>query len=75
MSPTREVKRAAQDAFEDWLTWDTFDHEKPYGGGTNDQEVEWLDAIRAVESARKKAEADVQAEEQAIAEAEAKKKK
>lgn len=58
----------------DWLTWDTFDHEKPYGGGTENQEVEWLDAIRAVESARKVAEADAQAEENAIAEAEAKRK-
>jgi hypothetical protein len=60
---------------QDWLTWDTFDHEKPYGGGTENQEVEWLDAIRAIESARKAAESDSQAEEQARAEAESKKKK
>ena len=67
MSPTREVKRAAQSALQDWLTWDTFDHEKPYGGGTEDQEAEWLDAIRAVESASKRAEADENAEEAARA--------
>jgi hypothetical protein len=60
---------------QDWLTWDTFDHETPHGGGTEQQEVEWLDAIRAVESARKKAEADTQEEEQARAEAEANKRK
>ena len=60
---------------QDWLTWDTFDHEKPFGGGTEDQEVEWLDAIRAVESARKRAEADAQEEEVARAKAESNKKK
>jgi hypothetical protein len=75
LRPTREVKAAAQDAMNDWLTWDTFDHEKPYGGGTENQEVEWLDAIRAIESARKAAEADSQAEEEARQAAEAKKKK
>jgi len=75
LRPTREVKQAAQDAMQDWLTWDTFDHEKPHGGGTEDQEVEWLDAIRAVESARKRAESDEQAEEAARAEAASKKKK
>jgi len=72
MKPTREAKRAATEALQDWIVWETFDHNFLYDGGLLEQENEWLDAIAAVSAASNKAEDFIQAEQQAMQEAEQK---
>lgn len=51
LKPTREVKRAYDEALEDYLTYKNFGERYPQGGGHDDQPAEWVEYIQAFKTA------------------------
>jgi hypothetical protein len=57
---TREVRRAAHDAMEDYQNYTTFEHATM--GGYDEQPAEWVEAITCIKAASEEARHTIEAE-------------
>jgi len=55
LKPTREVKRAYEEAMEDYHTYKNFGERYPNDGGHDDQPAEWIEYIQAFKTADNRA--------------------
>ncbi len=69
--PTREARKAAYDAVENYALFKTFG--MPKAGGYDDQDAEWVDGINACTYSMQKVEAELERKAQREAEEASKK--
>lgn len=75
MKPTREVKRAAVTAVDDFLAYKSLGERFPHDGGYDDQPAEWVEAVHAVQLAHGKATGEIEERDRKRQEQEAKRKR